>query len=71
MTMAYVYCIGTCYTCKGIFSFNPDLVPSIVIEGTREPVCLNCIETANPKRVANGLPRIEILPGAYDPEECA
>lgn len=47
--------------------FNPHLVPSIVVNGTREPLCRPCVEAANPRRVARGLAPIAVLPGAYEP----
>jgi len=65
--MGYAYMIGECFGCKQTFSFNPNKVPSIRIEGVKQPVCEVCIEKANPKRKANGLEPIEILPGAYEP----
>ena len=49
--------------------FNPDRVPSITVNGSREPICLNCVEVANPKRIANGLEPIRPLPGANEAEE--
>jgi len=52
-----------------MFTFNPDLVPSIRVTGFREPVCRSCVEEVNPVRVAKGLDPIQILPGAYDPTE--
>ena len=67
--MAYMFVIGNCYGCGRVFSFNADKVPSIRIDGVREPVCRGCVEMANPKRIANGLEPIVPLPGAYDPEE--
>jgi hypothetical protein len=67
--MSFVFCLGLCYGCKRMFSFNPELVPSIVVNGEREPVCATCVAVANPKRIANGLEPIRILPGAYEPQE--
>lgn len=67
--MAYMSAMGDCYGCKKVFSFNPDLVPSIPINGVREPICQDCVNTANPRRIANGLQPIVVLPGAYDPQE--
>lgn len=67
----YVFCIGSCVNCKKIFSFNPDLVPSVRVNGSKEPICKTCVEWANPIRKAKGLPEAVVLPGAYDvsPEE--
>jgi hypothetical protein len=56
------------------FSYNPEIVPSIRVNARRqpdpngiaEPVCQTCVDAANPKRKANGLQPIVVLPGAYD-----
>ncbi len=64
--MGFAMCMGPCFGCGKTFSFNPVRVPSIRVEGVKQPVCRECIEAANPKRVANGLDPIEILPGAYE-----
>jgi hypothetical protein len=68
-------CIGHCYTCGALMTFSPTLVPSLpgnlTCSGEREPVCRNCVERANPERIKNGLPPIEILPGAYEGDEVA
>lgn len=65
--MGYALVTSHCIGCGNIFGYNPHKVPSIRIEGKREPICVGCVEVANPKRVANGLEPINILPGAYDP----
>jgi hypothetical protein len=67
----YAFCVGHCYGCKQLFTFNPLLVPSIDIQGSKEPICQSCAEKANPVRTQNGLDPITPLPGAYDacPEE--
>lgn len=62
---------GSCYSCHAPIAFNATWVPSIRIDGKREPVCRGCIEAANPKRKANGLPPIVIHPEAYEPEQVA
>jgi hypothetical protein len=69
--MGYMYVIGNCFGCGNRFTFNADKVPSIPINGVREPVCANCVERANLMREANGLDPIVVLPGAYEPEEVA
>lgn len=68
--MGYMVAMGECFACKRIFSFNADLVPSIAIEGVRQPICLDCVNRANLKRQATGMPLIVPLPGAYEAEEC-
>jgi hypothetical protein len=62
---------GECVGCRRLFAFNPDLVPSIRVNGTREPICQTCVDRVNPQRIANGLQPIVPLPGAYEAEECA
>jgi len=63
----YVFATGNCIGCGQAFTFNPLRVPSIPINGTREPVCRACIERANQRRPALGLEPIIPLPGAYEP----
>jgi hypothetical protein len=69
--MGFMACLAPCFGCKRVFSFNPDRVPSIPVDGVRQPVCRDCVERVNPQRVANGLEPIRVLPGAYEPEEVA
>jgi hypothetical protein len=64
--MGYYLCAGVCIRCGQVFSFNPVRVPSIVINGVRQPICLSCVEIINPMRAKLGQPKIEPLPGAYD-----
>jgi hypothetical protein len=42
-------------------------VPSIPFGGTREPICLDCVNFVNPKRIKNGLEPIVPKPDAYEP----
>jgi hypothetical protein len=67
--MGYVMAMGTCVSCRQPFSFNPHKVPSVVVNGYREPICKACVDKANPQRVANGLAPINVLPDAYEPLE--
>lgn len=67
--MGVYQCFGQCVGCKRVFTFHPHRVPSITINGTREPICLDCITRVNPKRIANGLEPVVPLPGAYEPAE--
>jgi hypothetical protein len=66
--MGYVMCVSSCFCCKQLFSYNPNLVTSFRNPNTdvKEPICLDCINTANPKRIAKGLPPIIPLEGAYE-----
>jgi hypothetical protein len=71
----YATVVAACASCGRLFSFNPHRVPSIRLNrkgepdpsAERKPVCRECIERANVRRFARGLPAIEVLPGAYDP----
>ncbi len=71
--MSFMLVMGHCYSCHQLMSFNPFKVPSLPAKltttGTREPICRTCVERVNPQRVANGLPKIEIRPDAYEAEE--
>ena len=54
---------GICLGCGKLFSFHPNKVPSI----NGQPVCKDCVDKANPIRIANGLPAITYAPDAYKP----
>lgn len=67
--MGVYFVMGPCAGCGQVFTFNPHKVPSIRIQGKREPICKGCIDRANPEREKKGLDPIEILPGAYEPAD--
>lgn len=67
--MGYVMALGPCIGCKRPFSFNPLRVPSVTVNGSREPICQACVDRANPMRKTNGLEPIVPLPGAYEPSD--
>jgi len=67
--MGYMMVYGACIGCKALFSFNADKVPSVRVNGNREPICKGCVERFNPIRAAKGLAPITVLPGAYDAQE--
>jgi hypothetical protein len=69
--MAWMMVYGCCLCCGRTFSFNPSRVPSLTVNGTREPVCRSCMDRGNAKRTAMGLPAHPIDPEAYEPEEVA
>ena len=64
--MGYVWCTSQCFGCKRFFSYNPKRVPSIRINGEREPICRSCVERANPERIKRGLDPIVPAPDAYE-----
>lgn len=64
----YVFATSACFGCRRLFSYNPHKVPSHRDEhGVRQPVCQACVDVANPRRKANGLPPIVPHPDAYEP----
>lgn len=63
--MGVVFASSACFGCGQLFSYNPMRVPSIPINGVKEPICLACVERVNPLRVAKGLEPIVPLPDAY------
>jgi hypothetical protein len=64
--MGYALATGHCLLCKRLFSFNPVRVPSFRVQGSREPICQDCIEKVNIKRVDAGVPPFHISPDAYE-----
>ena len=64
--MGYAFCMGHCVACEKPFSFNPISVPSIRMDGKREPICQSCVNLANVKRAANGIDPIVPAPDAYE-----
>ena len=63
----YAMGMGRCVSCSRIFGFNPHKVPSIRLNGVREPVCQDCVKDLNAVRVTRGMPAWEIHPDAYEP----
>lgn len=69
--MGFMFVLAECVRCHRMFTFNAERVPSVVVNGRREPICKDCVEWANPERVKRGLAPIAVLPGAYEAEEVA
>lgn len=67
--MGYLMAYGPCFACGALFGFNPERVPSIIVDGEREPICRSCIELANPMRRERGLPEWVIHADSYAPIE--
>lgn len=55
--MGYAFMLGDCYGCKSVFTFNPHKVPSIVVDGKREPICQSCFDHLNDYRFTLGMTR--------------
>lgn len=64
--MGYMLAMGACIGCGQPFSFNPMKVPSISINGRKEPICAACVARVNPMRKANGLEPIVPAADAYE-----
>jgi len=65
--MGYAICTSACYGCKRLFSYNPLRVPSLRIDGIKEPFCQDCISRANVARKTKGLDPLVPHPDAYSP----
>lgn len=65
--MGTYFALGRCICCGRHFTFHPERVPSLLVEGEREPVCRACVNNINPIRKSNRLDEIVPLPGAYEP----
>jgi len=60
--MSYVSLLGECGNCHNLFSSNPHLVPNI----KGQIICKNCIEWANTRREALGIPKFIYDSEAYE-----
>ena len=68
--MPFMVAHGACVNCGTFISFNPNHVPSLTVNGQREPLCRSCHARWNEiHRTAKGLPVISPHPQAYEPEE--
>jgi hypothetical protein len=65
--MGYAFIYGPCVACERRFVYHPNKVPSVRVNGKREPICQGCVDKYNPIREKNGLEPIKPLPGAYGP----
>jgi len=63
--MGFAFCMGGCCICKVTFNFNPDRVPSIRINGEKEPICRACHADINKLRESKGLPTFPLAQDAY------
>lgn len=67
--MGFALAYSSCFSCGKTFAFNPQRVPAIKHNGHNEPICAACVTVVNPRRIANGIPPIVVLDGAYEPTE--
>jgi hypothetical protein len=60
--------MGRCCACGRTVSFNPLRVPSLVVNGRREPLCRFCFHRWNEiHRISKGLKPEPLAPDAYQP----
>lgn len=70
--MGFMFVIGECVACHCALSFNPEKVPSLRVNGQKEPLCVQCFNRWNEiHRVSKGLEPVALQPGAYEAAECA
>jgi hypothetical protein len=62
--MGFIYVMGECCACHQMIGFNPHKVPSLIINGRREPLCKSCANRWNELHPENARP---ILKGAFEP----
>jgi hypothetical protein len=72
--MAFMYIHGPCANvavCRQVLlSYNEDHVPSIPVDGVRQPLCRGChAEWNRIHRTDKGLDPIPLHPDAYEPKE--
>ena len=66
----FMFVIGHCIACGVYLTFNPHYVPSLIVEGQREPLCRGCHSRWNKiHRVDKGLEPITLHPEAYKEAE--
>jgi len=69
--MPYMFVVGSCCACHATITFNPNLVPSIRVNGSREPLCPACHARWNEiHRTGKGLTPVAAHPEAWEPEPC-
>jgi hypothetical protein len=67
--MVTILAYGCCGACGTPISFNPDYVPSIRVDGSKQPLCQACFAQWNAiHRTAKGLEPLELHPMAYQPQ---
>jgi len=66
----YAFILGSCVNCGAFLTYSPSHVPSVRVNGNREPLCRGCFDEWNEiHRISKGLAAVRIHPRAYEPEE--
>lgn len=62
----FVAVMAHCIGCGRPFAFNPVRVPSMRVNGVREPICRECVTRINRNKVKRGEEPFAIAPDAYE-----
>lgn len=65
--MAFMYCHSRCAGCRALIAYNPDLVPSLKINGERQAICLVCLTRWSEIHCPDN--PVVPHPDAYEPQE--
>ncbi len=65
--MGFCFAFSACAACHVPFCYNPIKVPSVRINGVKEPLCRGCVEEWNARKVAAGYEPQPIPDDAYEP----
>ena len=70
--MSFMLVHSPCAACEQLIGYNPHRVPSIRVNGTREPLCRTCFDRWNViNRTSQGLEPEPLHPKAYEAVEVA
>jgi|10_taG_2_1085330.scaffolds.fasta_scaffold00172_21 hypothetical protein len=61
----FIFIHGECISCKTFISFHPHKVPSLPVNGKREPLCIRCFHKWNEIHRPND--PVQLKEGAYEP----
>lgn len=65
--MGYAFLVCYCINCGARMCCNPVKVPSISVDGRKEPLCRACADKWNQiHRISKGLEPVAIQPDAYE-----
>ncbi len=65
--MGFCFAFSLCAACHQSFAYNPLRVPSIRINGVKEPLCRGCVLEWNTRMVKAGKEPHPIPDDAYEP----
>ncbi len=65
--MGFCFAFSKCAACHQPFAYNPLRVPSVRINGVREPICRGCVVEWNVRMVKAGKEPHPIPDDAYEP----